>query len=127
MNTCSVLNCLSSKEAPFQQGKRHTESALIFRVLGPRAGIIAHQLMYGGPQPGALVREAAESSVLGLRLGCSLSGCFSSWYLCPPNRTAFMMKWRTSGQRRRQSGRRMRSWSGRGYCYSKVSSETLGF
>ena len=37
------------------------------------------------------------------------------------------MKWRTSGLRRRQSGRRMRRWSGRGYCCSKVSSETLDF
>lgn len=35
-----------------------------------------------------------------------------------------MMKWKISGQRRRQNGRRMRSWSGKRSCYSKVSIET---
>ena len=37
------------------------------------------------------------------------------------HRTAFMMKWKISGQGRRQNGRRMRSWSGKRSCYSKVS------
>lgn len=40
------------------------------------------------------------------------------------HRTAFMMKWKISGQRRRQNGRRMRSWNGKRSCYSKVSTET---
>lgn len=37
------------------------------------------------------------------------------------HRTAFMMKWKISGQGRRRNGRKMRSWSGKGSCYSKVS------
>lgn len=82
---CNMLNCLSSKEAQFQRGKHHAEFSLIFRVLQALGWLGWNWLppvTIWGPQQGSQVREAAKGSGLSLRPGCSLSGCFSSWYLC---------------------------------------------
>lgn len=62
--------------------------------------------------------------------GSPCAAFFRTFFFMVPlclRRTAFMMKWRTSGWRRRQNGRRRRSWSGKRSCYSKVSTETSVF
>lgn len=77
------------------------------------------------PTPARVPGEGSwQGRALGLGPVCSLSQ--SPVLLLPLclHRTAFMMKWKISGQRRRQNGRRMRSRSGKRSCCSKVSTET---